>query len=105
MSAAWVTIGVLAVATAAIRAAGPVVLGGRELHPRVMDVIALVAAALLAALVVVETFGGPDETLVLDARVVGVAAAGVVLAFRGEMLWAVGAAAMGAALTRALFGG
>jgi uncharacterized membrane protein len=105
VTAVWATIGALAVATALIRASGPVALGGRELHPRLMDVIALVAAALLAALVVVETFGGPDRTLELDARVVGIAAAGTVLAFRGEMLWAVGAAAVAAALTRALFGG
>lgn len=104
MTEVWVTIGALAVSTALIRASGPVMLGGRELPARVMDVIALVAAALLAALVVVETFGGPDRSLQLDARVVGVTAAGVVLAFRGEMLWAVGAAAVGAALTRALFG-
>ena len=105
MLSVWVTIGALAVTTALIRASGPVILGGRELPKRVMDVIALVAAALLAALVVVETFAGQDQTLELDARVVGVAAAGVVLAFRGEMHWAVGAAAVAAALTRALLGG
>ncbi len=105
MTEVWVTIGALAIATAMIRASGPVILGGRELPARVMDVIALVAAALLAALVVVETFGGPDQTLELDARAVGVAAAGGVLAFRGDMLWAVGAAAVAAALTRAVFGG
>ncbi len=62
MSEIWVTIGVLAVGTALIRASGPVILGGRELPQRVMDVIALLAPALLAALVVVETFTGtrPD---------------------------------------------
>ena len=101
----WVTIGALTVTTALIRASGPVILGGRELPSRVMDVIALVAAALLAALVVVETFGGEDQTLEVDARFVGVVVAGVVLFFRGSMLWAVGAAAVTAALVRALLGG
>ena len=100
----WVTIGALAVTTALIRASGPVVLGGRELPARVMDVIGLVAAALLAALVVVETFAGQDQTLELDARIVGVAAAALVLALRGGMLWAVGAAAVAAALSRAVLG-
>ena len=102
MTEVWITIGALAVTTALIRASGPVILGGRELPARVMDVIALVAAALLAALVVVETFGGPDRTLVIDERVAGVAAAAIVLAFRGSMLWAVGAAAVVSALTHAV---
>ena len=105
MLSTWVTIGALAVTTALIRASGPVILGGRELPERVMDVIALVAAALLAALVVVETFAGEDQALELDARVGGVVVAGIVLAFRASMLWAVGAAAVAAALTRALLGG
>ncbi len=106
MTSVWVTIGALAVTTALIRASGPVALGGRELPPRVMDVIALVAAALLAALVVVETFAGEDGALELDARAIGVAAAAfVLLVLRASMLWAVGAAAVTAALVRAIFGG
>jgi uncharacterized membrane protein len=106
MTEVWITIGALAVTTAMIRASGPVVLGGRELPPRVMDVIALVAAALLAALVVVETFAGQDQTLELDARAVGVAAAAfVLLVLRASMLWGVFAAAVTAAVVRAIFGG
>ena len=78
----WLTIGVLTVATAAIRAAGPVLLGGRELPGPVQGVIALVAPALLAALVVVETVGAPEGgALELDARVVGVGAAAIALRF------------------------
>ena len=56
----WVTIAVLAVATAAIRAAGPVLLGGRDLPAPLQGVIALIAPALLAALVVVETLGAAE---------------------------------------------
>ena len=105
MTEVWVTVGALAVTTAMIRASGPVALGGRELPPRVMDVIALVAAALLAALVVVETFAGQDQTLEVDARAAGVAvAAFVLLVLRASMLWAVAAAAVTAALARAVFG-
>lgn len=104
MSDVWTTIVVLAVATAAIRALGPVSLGGRELPPLTMRVISLIAASLLAALVVVETFAGGDDTLELDARALGVAAAGGVLLVRHDaLLAAVGAAAVVAALARALF--
>ncbi len=103
MSEVWITIGVLAVGTALIRASGPVILGGRELPQRVMDVIALLAPALLAALVVVETFTGPDQTLEIDARALGLAAAAGVLYVRDSMLLAVGAAALTAALARAIF--
>lgn len=102
MDDAWITIGALAVATAVIKASGPVALGGRELPPHVMSVIALLAAALLSALVVVETFGDPDQSLELDARVIGVGAAAVVLSLRGGMLSAVTAAAAAAALARAI---
>jgi branched-subunit amino acid transport protein len=104
VSDAWTTVLVLAVVTAAIRASGPASLGGRELPTAVMRVIALVAASLLAALVMVETFAGGDDTLELDARALGVAAAGVVLWRRPDaMLAAVGVGAVAAALVRALF--
>jgi branched-subunit amino acid transport protein len=77
MTATWTTIAVLAVATAAIRASGPVLLGGRDLPPRVMAVIALLAPALLVALVVTQTVGEPSGgALEVDARLVGVVAAG-----------------------------
>jgi branched-subunit amino acid transport protein len=104
VSEVWLTIGVLAAATALIRAAGPVILGGRELPPRLMGVIALLAPALLAALVLVETVGTEDRTLELDARLLGVAAAGGVLASGRSMLWAVVAAAATAAAARAIAG-
>ena len=86
MSEVWVTIAVLTVATAAIRASGPLLLGGRELPAPAIGVIALVAPALLAALVVVETLGAPEGgSLDLDARMAGVGAAGIAL-WRGANL-------------------
>jgi uncharacterized membrane protein len=97
----WVTIIAVALANAAIKAAGPVLVGGRDLPPRVVAVIALLAPALLAALVVTETFG-EDRHLVLDERAIGVAVAGPMLALRAPVLIAVALAAVATALTRAL---
>ena len=99
MSTAWTTIAALAVATAAIKGVGPVVLGGRELPPWALNLISFTAPALLGALVVVETFG-KHKDLVLDARAAGLAAAAAMLAARLSVLWAVGAAAGAAALVR-----
>ena len=102
MSAAWVTIAVLTVVTLAIKIGPPVLLGGRPLPDRVTAVIALLAPALLAALVLVETVGGPDQQVSLDARAAGLAAAGGVLAARRPLIVAVFAAAAVTALARAL---
>ena len=71
MSAPWAAILAVALASAAFKAAGPVLVGGRELPPRVSAVIAVLAPALLAALVVMQTLGG-DGRLVLDERALGV---------------------------------
>jgi uncharacterized membrane protein len=97
----WVVIVAVALASAALKAVGPVLVGGRELPPRAIAVVALLAPALLAALVVSETFG-EDRHLVLDERVVGVAVAAVALALRGPVLLVVILAAATTALIRAL---
>jgi branched-subunit amino acid transport protein len=103
MSAAWITILVLTVLTVAIRAAGPVLLGGRDLPPAVRDVIALLAPALLAALVVAETVGVPEGgALDIDERLAGVLAAGGVLYAGGSTLPAIAAAAVVTAGLRAV---
>ena len=93
MAEGWVLVLWVGVTTAVIRAAGPVALGGRELPPRAMAVIGLLAPALLAALVMTQTFGSEGSSeLVLDERVVGVAGAGAVLALRGGILVAMAVA-------------
>lgn len=102
MAEAWIVFAWLFVTTALIRASGPVVLGGRELPERVTAVVALLAPALLAALVVTETFRGPDGDLVVDARALGVAGAAGVLALRGSILLAMGVAMALTAGARAL---
>lgn len=102
MTEVWITVAVLAVTTAAIRASGPVLVGGRELHPRLFGVIGLFAPALLAALVVTETLGRPDGALVVDERAAGVAAAGAALALRAPIVPVIAIAAAVTAGARAL---
>lgn len=94
----WVVVAVGAV-TVACKAVGPVVLGGRELPAPVRGVVALLAPTLLAALVVVSTFGS-GRALVLDARAAGMAAAMTAILLRAPILVVVGAAAVVAALVR-----
>ena len=104
MTDVWITIAVLTVVTALIRASGPVVLGGRDLPPAFQGVISLVAPALLAALIVVETVGAPEGgSLDVDARVLGVGACAIALRFGAGTLPAVGLAAVVTALLRAIF--
>jgi branched-subunit amino acid transport protein len=88
-------------ATVAIKAAGPILAGGRELPARVNDVIALLTPALLAALVVTETFG-EDGHLALDERALGVGVAAIAIALRAPVLLAVVLAALATALARLL---
>jgi uncharacterized membrane protein len=100
MTTLWITIVAVALASAVIKAAGPVLVGGRELPPRAVAVVALLAPALLSALVITETFG-EDQHLVLDERAVGVAVAAAALALRAPVLLAVALAAITTALVRA----
>lgn len=97
----WIVVGVVGVATIALKSAGPVFLGGRELPPLALRIVELLAPALLAALVAVQIFGA-DRELVLDARVPGLAAAALALLARAPIVVVVVAAAAATALARAL---
>jgi branched-subunit amino acid transport protein len=101
MSAVWVTIGCLALATAVIKAAGPLTLGGRPLPTPVILVISLLAPALLAALVVTQTFGD-GQGLVIDARAAGVAGAATAIALRAPLVVTIVVAALITAAVRAV---
>jgi branched-subunit amino acid transport protein len=101
MTAVWVTIAGLTVATAAIKASGPLVLGGRSLPAAATGVIALLASALLAALVVTQTFAHEGE-LTLDARAAGLLAAAVALALRASLIATIVVAALATAGVRAV---
>jgi hypothetical protein len=102
VTAVWVTIAGLALTNAAIKAAGPVALGGRELPRPALGVIALLAPALLAALVLTETFTTTEGDLTLDARAVGLAAAAVAVLLRAPLLVTILVAAAATAGARAL---
>jgi branched-subunit amino acid transport protein len=101
MTTAWVVVAVTGIGTLALKAAGPVLLGGRPLPDRLSGVVTLVGPALLAALVAIGTFA-QGQRLVLDARVLGVAAAAVAIRLRAPVLLVVIIAAAVTASTRAL---
>jgi branched-subunit amino acid transport protein len=74
----WLLIGLCAVVTAVIKAAGPIALGHRDLPGWFTDVISLMAPALLAALVVTAALADGDH-LAVGADTAGVAVAGAAL--------------------------
>jgi branched-subunit amino acid transport protein len=97
----WLVVALVGAATVALKAAGPVLLGGRPLPRRLAAVVELLAPALLAALVVTQTFAS-GRSLVLDERLVGMAVAAVALWRRAPVLVVIVAAAAATALVRAL---
>jgi hypothetical protein len=103
MTTVWIAIALLTVGTVAIKAVGPVTLGGRDLPPQATAVIARLAPSLLAALVVVDTFGGTDRALSIDATAIGLTAAAAALLARLPMFAVVVIAAVVTAGARALF--
>ncbi len=102
MSGAWVLIAVLAAANLALKASGPLALGQRELPRSLMAVITLLAPAVLAGLVLYETFGTQSTGITVDARVVGLGTAGVAIVCRAPVLVVIVLAAAATALVRAL---
>jgi branched-subunit amino acid transport protein len=99
VTALWVAIVGVALASAAIKAMGPILVGGKDLPQGAGAVIALLAPALLTALVVTETFG-EGAHLVFDERAVGVGVAALALGLRAPVLLAVALAALTTALLR-----
>lgn len=99
MSDAWVIVLAVGVGTIAIKAAGPVLLGGRPLPDRVRRVVALLAPALLAALVATAALGS-GQHLVLDARIIGLGAAALAILLRAPILVVVIVAAGAASVAR-----
>jgi len=97
----WSTIGLLAAGTFVLKAAGPVLLGGRRLPPLLDRLVAILPASLLAALVLVQTVGS-DRRVVLDARLAGLAVAALCLWRRQGFLVVVVAAMAATAAARAL---
>ena len=100
MSEVWLTVAVVGTATVAIKILPAVLLGGRQVPVAVTGIFEALAPALLAALVVTQTFGG-DEELVLDPRAAGLGAAAVAVALRAPVVAAALVAAVAAAIVRA----
>jgi branched-subunit amino acid transport protein len=99
VSAAWASVAAVGVGTVALKAAGPVGLADRRLPRRVTDLLGLLGPAVLAALVVAEGFAS-GRSLVLDARLAGVAAGAASVLARAPIWVAVLAGAAATALAR-----
>ena len=101
MSATWVAVLLVGAFTISFKAAGPVLLAGRQLPARLTSAFELLAPSLLAALVVTQSVGGKDG-IVLDARLVGLGAAALAIKLRAPLIVVVISAALATALVRML---
>jgi branched-subunit amino acid transport protein len=102
LSAGWIVIAAVGAATVLFKAAGPVFIGGRELPPRALGLVEVLAPAMLAALVVTQLVGG-DRELVLDGpRILGVAVAGAAIWLRAPLIVVIVVAGAAAGLARLL---
>ncbi len=101
MSTPVIVIAALTATTLAIKAVGPVTVGGRELPGWARDIVLLLGPALLAALVVTQTFTA-DERLTVGPEAAGVGVSGVVMWRTGSVVATVVTAAVVTAGLRAL---
>jgi branched-subunit amino acid transport protein len=101
VSDVWVVVLLVGAATVALKAVGPVFLGGKKLPAPLTAILFLLAPALLTALVVTQAVGG-DHELVFDERLLGLGAAVVAIALRAPLLAVVVVAAAVTAIARAL---
>jgi branched-subunit amino acid transport protein len=97
----WLVVALSGAATVLLKATGPVLLGGRELPPKVVGVVGLLAPAVLAALVVTQVFAD-DRDLVVDSRLVGLAAGAAAVLARAPLIVVVLVAAASTAIVRAI---
>jgi branched-subunit amino acid transport protein len=97
----WNVLLALCAISYALKAIGPVFAGGRRLSPQVRRTLDLVAVPLLAALILVQTVTD-GHRFVLDARAPALGVAAVLVWRRAPFLVVVLAAAVTAALLRAV---
>jgi branched-subunit amino acid transport protein len=102
MSDVWTVVLAVGALTIAFKAAGPVLLGGRELPATLVSAFELLAPSLLAALVVTQALG-EDGNLVVDERLVGVGVAVVAVRLRAPLIAVMFLAAVSTALVRWAF--
>ena len=96
----WTVLFALCAVSYALKAAGPLLAGGRDLGPRVRQTLDLVSVPLLAALIVTQTLSS-GHRLVIDARLPALAVAAILVSKRAPFLVVVLSAAATAALLRA----
>ncbi|MEX1271052.1 MAG: AzlD domain-containing protein [Acidimicrobiia bacterium] len=101
MSDATIVLVVLGLGTYALKAAGPVLIGGRRLPAWMNRLTDLAPAALLAGLVATSTFAR-SGTLVVDARLAGLITAIVAQRLKAPFFVMVVLAAAATALVRSL---
>jgi branched-subunit amino acid transport protein len=99
VSAAWAAVLAVGAGTVLLKAVGPVAVSGRRLPARVTELLEMVAPAILAALVVTETFAS-GRSLVVDARLAGLAAGIVAVGLRAPLWLVVVVGALATALVR-----
>lgn len=99
MNAATAVLIIMTIGTYALKSAGPLVLGDRVLPARVRQVVDLLPAALLAALAIVSTVGD-GQSIVIDARLVGMIVAGLALWRRAPFVVVIVLASAATALAR-----
>ena len=97
----WILIVLVAALTAAIKAAGPIALGGRELPGWFAAIVTAMPATVLAALVVTAALANGQQ-LSIGPDTAGVAAAGVVAWRGGSVITCVIVAAVVCAGLRAI---
>ena len=95
----WVALLALGAVSFSLKALGPVVLGGRDLPPRLVELLELVPVAMLAALVLVGAVTD-GRRLQLDARLPALVVAAVLVWRRAPFLVVICAASATAALIR-----
>lgn len=101
MSTLWATMLIVAAISVAIKAAGPALLGDRELPPWATGVIAALAPALLTGLVLTDVAGPGWSTF--DWRLcAGLGAAGGAYLLRAHILAAIALGVVVTAVLRAL---
>ncbi|MBP6994994.1 MAG: AzlD domain-containing protein [Phycicoccus sp.] len=98
----WVAVLLGCAACYALKLVGYLVPGSWLEGERTSRITTLLPVALLAALIVTQTFGGSQGTLVLDARIAAVAVAIALLLARANFVVVVLAGAVVAASLRAL---
>lgn len=101
MTTTWIVVLGASAGTLVLKGLAPAVLGGRALPTRVAGAMALLAPAVLAALIVTNTFA-TGRDVVLDPRAAGLGAALVAILLRAPVLVVIVVAAGTAALLRAL---